>query len=156
MIKRILKLAAAGFIIGMAVGNLIAIAVPLAQGEEVLIFAPALLEKTGGSAAGALALQTFMSGLLGAINLGSVILYDLERPPLLLVSVTHCAICLAAYFPIAFYLCWLSPDMRKVGMMTCIMIAAYMMIWLIMYLRYRMEVREMNRLLDADMQAERV
>ena len=155
MIKKALKLAAAGFVIGMAVGNIIAITVSFAQGGEVLVFAPQLLEKTGGSAAGALALQTIMSGLLGAINLGTVILYELERPPLTLVSVSHCAICLAAYFPIAFYLCWLSPDVHEVGMMACIMIAAYMVIWLGMYVRYRMEVREMNELLKTDMQAER-
>ena len=150
MIKRIIKLASIGFLTGMAVGNLIAILFSYFSGGEVLVFAPELLEKTGGSAAGALALQTLMSGLLGAVNFGTVILYDLERPPLTLVSITHCAICLGAYFPIAFYLCWLRPDPREVGMMACIMIAAYMVIWLGMYVRCRMEVREMNELLKAD------
>ena len=155
MIKKILKLAVIGFVIGMAVGNIIAITVSFAQGGEVLVFAPQLLEKTGGSAAGALALQTFMSGLLGAVNFGSVILYDLEKPPLTLVSITHCAICLAAYFPIAFCLCWIHPDVRECGMMACIMIAAYMVVWLGMYVRCRMEVREMNELLESGMQAEK-
>lgn len=154
IVKKIIKLAAIGFLVGMAVGNLIAIIFSYFSGGETLVFAPELVEKTG-SAAGALALQTLMSGLLGAINFGSVILYDLERPPLTLVSIIHCTICLAAYFPIAFYLHWISPAAKGIGLMACIMIAAYMVIWLIMYVRCRIEVRKMNELLGADMQAEK-
>ena len=154
MIKKTIKLAIIGFVTGMAIGNIIAIAISYAAGGNELIFPQAMYDLTG-SAAGALAVQTLMSGLLGAISFGSAILYELEGLPLTLVSILHCAICLAAYFPIALFLGWIRPTVHDIGMMTCIMIAVYMVIWLIMYVRYRIEVREINELLDADIQAEK-
>lgn len=154
MIKKTIKMAVIGFVLGMAIGNIIAIATThFGGGGDTLIFSPLLLEKTG-SAAGALAVQTLMSGLLGAISFGSTVLYELDSPPLTLVSITHCAICLAAYFPIALFLGWISPTVRDIGTMSFIMIAVYMVIWLIMYARYKTEVREMNEMLGAEMQAE--
>ena len=154
MIKKTIKLALIGFVIGMAFGNIIALVISYSGGGDSLVFPQAMLD-ISGSTAGALALQNLMSGLLGAVAFGTTILYDLDRPPLLLVSISHCAIILAAYFPIALTLGWIRPDARAVGMIACIMIAAYMVIWLVMYLRYRMEVREINELLDADLQTER-
>ena len=60
MLKRTLQLAFTGFILGMAIGNIIAIVTSYAAGGEVLAFSPELLEKTG-SAAAALLLQTLLS-----------------------------------------------------------------------------------------------
>lgn len=154
MIKKTVKLALIGFVIGMAAGNIIAIAVSFAAGGDALVFTQKMYDLTG-SAAGALAMQTLMSGLIGAINFGAVILYELEGPPLTLVSILHCAICLASYFPIAIFLGWISPTVHDIGMMACIMITVYMVIWLIMYVRYRIEVREINDLLEANMQTEK-
>lgn len=154
IVKRIIKLAAIGFLVGMAIGNIIAIIFSYFSGGGVLVFPPELIAKAG-SAAGALALQTFMSGLLGAIDFGTVILYDMEKVPLTFASVIHCAICLAAYFPIALYLHWISPTAKDIGTMAFIMIAAYIVIWLIMYSRCRSEVREMNELLQTDVQTEK-
>ena len=154
MIKKTIKLALIGFVIGMAVGNIIAIAVSYASGGDVLVFSPLLLEKAG-SAAGALALQTFLSGVIGLFAFGGVILYEIDTLPLPLVSVSHCALILAVYFPVALYLDWIRPTLHDTVMMTCIMVAAYMIIWLIMYIRYQAEVREMNELLGANMHTEK-
>lgn len=152
MLKRTLQLAFTGFILGMAIGNIIAIVSSYAAGGEVLAFSPELLEKTG-SAASALLLQTFLSGLMGAVSFGGVILYEIDRLPLPAVSIIHCAMILAVYFPIAFSLYWLEPTPRDIGTMGLIMISAYAVIWLIMYAHYRMEVREMNDLLEAEIPA---
>ena len=154
MLKRTLQLAFTGFILGMAIGNIIAIVSSYAAGGEVLAFSPELLEKTG-SAASALLLQTLLSGLMGAVSFGGVILYEIDSLPLPAVSIIHCAMILAVYFPIAFSLYWLEPTLRDAGMMGCIMIAAYAVIWLIMHVRYRMEVREMNELLEVELPAEK-
>lgn len=152
MLKRTIRLAFTGFILGMAIGNIIAIVSSYAAGGEVLAFSPKLLEKTG-SAAAALLLQTLLSGLMGAVSFGGVILYEIDSIPLPAVSIIHCAMILAVYYPIAFSLYWLEPTARDAGMMGCIMIAAYAVIWLIMYFRYRMEVREMNELLETKIPA---
>ena len=154
MLKRTLRLAFTGFILGMAIGNIIAIVSSYAAGGEVLAFSPELLEKTG-SAAAALLLQTLLSGLMGAVSFGGVILYEIDSLPLPAVSIIHCAMILAVYYPIAFSLYWLKPTVRDTGTMGSIMIAAYAVIWLIMYVCYRMEVREMNDLLEVEIPAEK-
>ena len=154
MLKRTLRLAFTGFILGMAIGNIIAIVTSYAAGGEVLAFSPELLEKTG-SAAAALLLQTLLSGLMGAVSFGGVILYEIDSLPLPAVSIIHCAMILAVYYPIAFSLYWLEPTVRDAGMMGCIMIAVYAVIWLIMYIRYRMEVRGMNERLEIEIPAEK-
>ena len=152
MLKKTAQLAFTGFVLGMAIGNIIAIVSSYAAGGQVLAFSPELLEKTG-SAALALLLQTLLSGLMGAVSFGGVILYEIDSLPLPAVSIIHCAMILAVYFPIAFSLYWLEPTPRDIGMMGLIMISAYAVIWLIMYAHYRMEVREMNDLLEAEIPA---
>ena len=92
---------------------------------------------------------------MGAVSFGGVILYEIDSLPLPAVSIIHCAMILAVYFPIAFSLYWLEPTVRDAGMMGCIMIAVYAVIWLIMYIRYRIEVREMNELLEVKIPAEK-
>ena len=149
MIKKTIQLAVVGFVLGMAIGNIIAIACSYASGGEVLAFSESLLEKTG-SAAGALALQTLLSGVIGAVAFGGIMLYEIDRLPMLLVSVLHCAMILAVYFPVAIFLGWIRPTAHDIGMMACIMTAAYMAVWLFMYVRYRIEVREINELLQAE------
>ena len=152
MLKKTTQLAFTGFILGMAIGNIIAIVSSYAAGGQVLAFSPELLEKTG-SAALALLLQTLLSGLMGAVSFGGVILYEIDSLPLPAVSIIHCAMILAVYFPIAFSLYWLEPTLRDTGTMGLIMISAYAVIWLIMYAHYRTEVREMNDLLEAEIPA---
>lgn len=147
MKMKLLKLAAFGFVLGMAVGNLIAIISTTLISGETIVFSDALLAKAGSPAA-ALTLQTLFSGVLGAIAMGGVILYDVESLGLLATAALHYAIIMAAYFPIAINLGWIDVTFTYIAVMTLIMAAAYAVIWLIMYARYRAEVRELNQLLE--------
>lgn len=148
MIKTLIKLAAAGFIIGMAVGNLIAIISSTLISGETLVFSDILLAKAGSPAA-ALTLQTFFSGLLGAIAMGGVIFYHIDRLPMLWTCILHYAVIMLAYIPIAINLGWIAPSPFAIVSMALIQAVAYGIIWVIMYVKYKAETRELNELLQA-------
>ena len=147
MVKTLVKLAAAGFIIGMAVGNLIAIIASTLISGETLVFSDTLLAKAGSPAA-ALTIQTLFSGLLGAIAMGGVIFYHIDRLPMLWTCIIHYAVIMLAYIPIALNLGWIAPSPLAIGQMAFIQAVAYGIIWVIMYVRYKAETRELNELLQ--------
>ena len=147
LIRKFVILAGIGFLGGMAFGDLIAVFITFARGSDVLVLPQILMDRTG-SMAGALAAQAFMSGIIGAAAIGGTILYELERPPLLVVSLSHYLLIMAAYYPAAFYMGWLEPVLHDVLPMAIAQTIAYVFIWAFMDIHYRIEVRELNRLLQ--------
>lgn len=146
MLKKFLRLAALGFVTGMAVGNIIAIISSYLMGGEVLIFSPVLLQRAGSPAA-ALAIQTIMSGVIGATGMGGVILYDFESWGMLRTVLVHYCIIIAFVLPIAVGLGWIDPDPLSILAMAAVEAAAYAVIWVIMHLKYRAEVKQLNELI---------
>ena len=108
MKSRILRRALLGFLVGIAVGNLIVIISGFITEGKILLFDSSLLEKTG-SEAGAFLMQTLLSGLYGAIGMGGAIVYELEDWSLLKASVIHYLLSTLSFYPIALYLGWMSP-----------------------------------------------
>lgn len=78
MIGRSIKRIMLGFVIGMAVGNLIAAMFSYVPGGDNLIVSELLLEKTG-SESKAFLIQTLLSGVLGAVGMGGTVIYELEN-----------------------------------------------------------------------------
>ncbi len=139
MLVKTLKRACLGFVIGMAVGNLIA----ALTGHPGLVSA-ALLERAGSPAA-ALLWQTLLSGLIGFAGFAGVSYYDVERWPLLLTALVHYATFLAVYLCVAFALGWLSTAAEAL-LMAAIMAVIYLIIFFILCARYRAEVRKLNEM----------
>ena len=138
MLKTILKRAGLGFLIGLPVGTVIAWC---SSGKLV---SPQLAERLGSEFAAVL-LQMLCSGLYGAVTMAGMTLYDLERCPLALATGLHCLLVIVPYIPLALLLDWASsiPDILIVW---CFQIIAFFIIWLIMWLRYKAEVKKLNEL----------
>jgi hypothetical protein len=98
MIKKTALLAIAGFVTGMAIGNIIAIISTYLEGGEALVYSPQLLAWAGNPAL-AMAIQTLFSGILGAVAMGGVILYDVDRLPMLWTCVLHYGLIILTYIP---------------------------------------------------------
>ena len=139
MLVQTLKRAGFGFVLGMAVGNLIA-----ALTGHPNIVSPALLERAG-SLSNALVWQTLLSGLLGAAGMGGVSLYELEDWPLLRTTMVHYAIYIVTFILCALALGWCERPAEFL-VMAAIMAAIHFTIFLIMCARYRAQVRELNEL----------
>ena len=146
--NNILKLSVMGFIIGMAVGNLIAILTGfLSSQEQILIFSETLLRRTG-SEAGALLAQTLVSGIYGAVCMGGVCVYEIEEWPLLRATLTHYVLIVVCFVPTAVWAGWIRLALPDCAISLSCQTIAYFIIWLIMYARYQAEVRELNTLLE--------
>lgn len=142
--KKTLILAAAGFLMGMVIGDLIAV---LTGGGSPT--ASSLAERTG-SETSALIVQTLLSGVYGAIGMGGVSFYDMEEWSLLRSALTHYLCIMISYIPIALFLGWIRPDhfIADYGVILIAQTAAYVIIFMIMSAIYRKEVRELNRMIE--------
>ena len=142
MVRKVLKRAGFGFLLGIAIGNLIA----ALSGWPDAIVTDKLLTMAGSLCA-AILWQTLLSGVLGAVSFAGVSLYDVESWPLLRVAVVHYLIIEAVYMPIAFFLGWIATGTEALIWMAFSAVT-YFIIFLIMCAYYRAQVREINRLIQ--------
>ena len=145
MFRKIMKLAGIGFVSGMIAGNLISW---FCGGCGSEIVGQKLVDMTG-SVSAAILVQTFFSGLLGAIAMGGTIVYDEEneRLPLLVGTLAHCLSILASYSVISLWLGW-ARDFSELLVINGSQIVGFAIIWTVMYLRYKAQVRRLNELLE--------
>lgn len=136
MLAKMIKRAGLGFILGMALGNLIA-----AAGSPQIV--SGMMIERCGSQASALLVQTLLSGLIGAIAMAGTVLYEVDEWPLLRIMAVHFGMIEASFFPIAFYLGWIK-DWKEALIMFVIRLIAYLIVFFIMWLRYKLEVRKLN------------
>lgn len=129
MPARLLKRGGIGFLLGAAIG-------------AVFIWQSGLPD--GG--AGALPAQLLLSGVYGACCMGGTVLYGIESWPLLKSTALHGLIVTLLYAPIALLLGWVDTP-RALMLMEGIMLALFLLIWLVMYLRWKTEVQRLNDLL---------
>ncbi|MBR5109516.1 MAG: DUF3021 domain-containing protein [Clostridia bacterium] len=142
MLASFWKRAGIGFLFGLFIGNLIA------WFTGGVIVSPILVERMGSEAA-AIVVQTLCSGIYGVITMGGTLLYDVERLPLALATALHCLLVIGPYMPLALLLGWES-EISDILIVWCFQLAAFFIIWLIMYLRYKAQVRELNELMKKD------
>lgn len=130
--KKTAKLAVIGFVLGMLVGLCF-----MALGPGIGIY-------YASNGLGRMALFMGLSGLLGAVNVGTMTIYELENWGLLRCTLTHFGIAMGTYFAVGFTLGWLSFDEPWSFVMVPICVVVYFIIWLVMYLIYRREIRHIN------------
>ena len=137
--KKILKYAGFGFILGIAVSSMITAFIcggmPAATG---------LIEAVG-SVKTALILQLLLSGIYGAICMGTVLVYENDRLPLALSSLIHCLCCVLPFIPLSLFLRWID-SIGNYLIMTASQLIAYFIVWLIMFIRYKKETEKLNEI----------
>lgn len=141
MKKKILLRAVIGFFLGILIGLVIS----WLTGDPLKLDMPSQLVERVGSQSTALALHIVLSGLYGAVCMGGTLFYDIERWPLALSSAVHCGVILALYIPIALFLHWVGSP-ADLFLSVGIQIVCYFIIWLILFLIYRHQVKELNDL----------
>lgn len=137
--KTVAKYAGLGFLIGIVIIHMIAII----EGNPLMVSQQFV--KRMGSIRAAMMTQTLLSGVYGMLCMGTVIIYESDRLSLLFVTIFHCMICVLPFIPLALFLGWFE-NKSGVLMVTGIQLGAYFVVWLIMYIRYRMEIKELNRM----------
>jgi len=143
MWKRIIRRAGIGFLMGMAIGTLIAWA---SNGWSAGVFSSRYIARFPGMAAAVL-IHLLVSGLVGAVAMGSTVVHEIESWSLARAAIVHYLIIELAFVPAALALGWVS-GLKELLIMMGIQLAAFLIIWVIMYLRCRAEVRALNELLE--------
>ena len=137
--KRVLKYAGFGFLLGVAICNVIT----TLTGDPLPV-APGFQESIG-SLKGALLIQSLLSGLYGAICMGTVLVYDDDRLSLSLSSLIHCLCCIIPFIPLSLFLRW-GNGIADVMIMAGFQLAAYFVVWFIMFIRYKKVTEELNEI----------
>ena len=140
--KRLLKYMLIGFAAGAAAGTLIVI---LSSGGH--FYSLELQRRLGGSAAAAIVIQTVLSGLIGAAGFGGVLLYETDLP-LAAATVLHFLLIEAVFLPSALFQGWIEFKFSQIAVMMFIRLAAFFIVWLIMYFRYKRLAKELNDEID--------
>lgn len=139
MLKKVLKLSGFGAMLGITVCTVIT-----AITCDTVPVSPEFVEKVGGIRA-ALIIQTALSALYGMLCMGTTVIYDIDRLPLTLMSFIHCIICIAPFIPLSLMLGW-SDGIGTTLIMTGFQLLAYFVVWLVMYARYKKEIKELNEM----------
>ena len=145
MLKKTLKAAGIGFLIGMIVGNVIAFLTGNSGTGGVTFASPQLLDMAGGSGTVAMLLQSLFSGLYGAVCFAGMSFYEIERMPLAAATALHCALIVLLFIPIALLLGWVS-DIGTLLIISGMQLVGFFIIWLIMYFGYKKQIRELNEM----------
>ena len=147
--KKLIKLSVSGFVLGIVICTAIT-AVTSSAGSGSLQFCNPSFADVIGNKTLALILQTLISGIYGAVVMGSSVVYDIEledvkKWSVLKSTVIHCVITFVSYFITGFTLRWFSiKDVKENLIMLTVFVVVYTSIWLFNYLSYRKDVREFN------------
>ena len=139
--KKILKYACIGFVLGMIACTLICAVI---GAPEHTLVNPALIRKMG-STGNAILIQTLLSGLYGAIIWMGILLYDVEEMPLALATLLHYLCIALPYIPLSFFLGWVN-SWRQLLVIELLQLAGFFVIWLIMDHSYKKQIKELNEL----------
>lgn len=146
MKKKLLNRCVIGLLLGMVMVMLIPALTQSAADGTVKIVSQTLIARVG-SPPGALLLSLALYGLFGAFCLGGTLLYEIQRWPLALATAAHYLGITLGYVIADLTLCW-NMTMRELLFVEGFMTLGFFLIWLILYLGYKKEVRELNRLTE--------
>lgn len=150
MKRKLLVRSAIGFPLGVVICFVIAgIIGTLGAADGTIHLCSPLLIKAVGGLAPAIVIQAVVSGLFGAVSIGSTAVYEIERWSILKSTAVHFVLSMSMYYITAFSLHWLQPrNVAENLFIFCILIVVYVCIWLVNYFKYKSEVKKINAQLE--------
>ena len=134
--KQILLLSVIGAVMGIAIWLIMLLA----------INSKALSD--GSHSSGIIILNVILSAVFGALCMGGAVVYDIEEWRILRATFTHFVIVFASFNVVGLSLKWFSFGSIEYWIIHAVMIAAYILIWLVQYLIFKRKVKELNRELE--------
>ena len=131
--KQILLLSVIGAVMGIAIWLIML----LANNPKAL--------SDGSHSSGIVILNVILSAVFGALCMGGAVVYDIEEWSILRATFTHFVIVFASFNIVGLSLKWFSFGSIEYWIIHAVMIAAYILIWLIQYLVFKRKVKELNR-----------
>ena len=140
MRKKVICLVLIGFLAGIGIGLLI----PWAFNGGESLFGSEYTARHGGMPWAAV-LHILVSGLYGSACMGGVALYDIERWSIARATAVHYALVAGLFVPVSLLMGWVD-GVGELFVFEGIQLAGFFIIWLVMYLRCKALVRELNKM----------
>ena len=153
MMKKTIRYASIGFLLGMAVGNFIAFFFARMNGSDQL-FSASIISRFG-SETSAFIIHTILSGIHGALSFSGIIFYEIEEWGLAKATFLHCLLINASFLINGLYLEWIPSDLPSILVSTSMITAMFFIIWIIIHIRCKKEVRDLNDLLQKEKDAKK-
>lgn len=118
-------------------------------GPAVVAFVWLCLGRSGVAAAlpvGETVLGVYSSILLAFVAAGVTVVYQIEQLPKPMAGLIHLGVLYVDYLVVYLLNGWIEP--RLVAAFTCIFVAGFALIWCVVYLAVRRNVKKMNRLVE--------
>ena len=144
--KKLIILLVVGFFAGAVLGNVIALIIGLLSGSDGGIVARELSGAIGQ--AGAIILQTIICGVFGLVSVGGMYLYEIDSWSLFTATLVHFLSIAGCYVGASVILYWLPPLFIYYLISIGAMAVGFAIIWLIMYFRWKKDVKDMNNDLE--------
>ena len=146
MKKKLLVHLIVGFVLGVAIGLGIAWLETLSSGGRLMEHS-FIAERVG--LGGAITLQTLLSGVLGCVSVTGMLLYEIDKWSLAKATVVHYVAIIAAFSLASFSLGWFVSAIAYYFVAVACNTVGFFIIWLIMYLLWKKEVKKMNEELSS-------
>lgn len=143
MKKKIIERTVVGFVIGIAIGQVISVLISLISGKgEFFVCAPAFTELIGNEAAAAI--QTLLCGVMGMGYAAASLIWESEK----LNIATQTGICFGIYavalLPIAYFTNCMEHSVLGVLGYIGIFVASFVVVWLNQYLLLKRRIKAIN------------
>ncbi len=148
MMKKTIRYASIGFLLGMAIGNFIAFFFARMNGSDQL-FSASLISRFG-SETSAFIIHTLLSGVHGALSFSGIIFYEIEEWGLAKATFLHCLLINTSFLINGLYLEWIPFDLPFILVSTSMITVMFFIIWIVMHIRCKKEVRDLNDLLQKE------
>lgn len=142
--KNVMKRAALGVPLGIALGHVITVFVSLGWGNgHFAPCVPAMVEMVG-SELGAVMLQTLLCGILGAAFSGAAVVWEMEEWSLAKQSGVYFLTTALVMLPIAYVNHWMEHSVKGFMGYLGIFTLVFLLVWGIQYLCIRHHIQKMN------------
>lgn len=132
-----------GFMVGVVMTSVITTLV-ISDGN-IHFVTPGFMKFIGNPLA-AFIIHSLVCGILGTIMLGSAYIYEIDRWTLLKATIIHFIVIVISFYLTVFFLRWFAPtNIKAIITSLIIFIVTYTIIWLIMYLSYKSQIKEINQ-----------
>ena len=143
--RLIITLATMGFIMGAAL-EFIMVMLFASTDDNIVFIDPERAKQYGEPLT--LALQIFLPGLMGAVNVATTRIYDSERFNILSATLTHMVIVMAATLSTGWFMGWFGPSLTGTVIFALAMLVGYFFIWFMIYINTKKKTDLINELLE--------
>lgn len=137
-----------GFPLGIAVGHVISLIISLGWGEGAFLPCVPELIRWMGSEAGAVAFQTALCGLLGAVCGGASVIWEMENWSIVQQTGIYFAVLSAGMLPIAYLTHWMEHTAAGILSYFLIFLLIFAGMWLLQYGIWRIKIKKLNHCLE--------